>query len=298
VSGLGAKTFELSAGFLRIPGGDDPLDASGVHPEAYPVVRRILEAVRSDIKAVIGNGTLLKTLKPQAFTDASFGLPTVTDILKELEKPGRDPRPEFRTATFQEGVETLKDLKPGMVLEGVVTNVAAFGAFVDIGVHQDGLVHISALSNTFVKDPRTVVKPGDIVKVKVLEVDAARKRIGLSMRMDDGPARREAHGRAPAGQETRPQGAPDRARGGPSPKAPAQSPDPRGRCARGRAPACRGREGRCGEGPAQIGRRNFAGHRGVEPQSPEGSRCSTSASGRTRMASTRSISATWWWNAA
>ncbi|MDQ4135204.1 MAG: RNA-binding transcriptional accessory protein, partial [Pseudomonadota bacterium] len=192
VAGLGPKTFELSAGFLRVPGGDDPLDASGVHPEAYPVVRRILQATKSDIKVVIGNASLLKSLKPQAFTDENFGLPTVTDILKELEKPGRDPRPEFRTATFQEGVETIADLKPGMVLEGVVTNVAAFGAFVDVGVHQDGLVHISALSSTFVKDPRTVVKPGDIVKVKVLEVDVPRKRIALSMRMDDSPARRES----------------------------------------------------------------------------------------------------------
>ncbi|HEX2553393.1 MAG TPA: Tex family protein [Microvirga sp.] len=207
VSGLGPKTFELSAGFLRIPGGDDPLDASGVHPEAYPVVRRILEALRSDIKVVIGNAPLLKSLKPQAFTDESFGLPTVTDILKELEKPGRDPRPEFRTATFKEGVETIKDLRRGMVLEGVVTNVAAFGAFVDIGVHQDGLVHVSVLSNGFVKDPRAVVKPGDIVKVKVVDLDVPRKRISLSMRMDE----------APAGKEARPQGAPaaSRDRGGP-----------------------------------------------------------------------------------
>ncbi len=216
VAGLGPKTFELSAGFLRVPGGDDPLDASGVHPEAYPVVRRILQATKSDIKVVIGNASLLKSLKPQVFTDENFGLPTVTDILKELEKPGRDPRPEFRTATFQEGVETIADLKPGMVLEGVVTNVAAFGAFVDVGVHQDGLVHISALSSAFVKDPRTVVKPGDIVKVKVLEVDVPRKRIALSMRMGDAPARRES----------RPQGAGragDRARsGGQAPKAPAR----------------------------------------------------------------------------
>jgi uncharacterized protein len=201
VAGLGPKTFELSAGFLRIPSGEDPLDASGVHPEAYPVVRRILDATKSDIKVVIGNGSLLKTLKPQAFTDEAFGLPTVTDILKELEKPGRDPRPEFKTATFREGVETIGDLKPGMVLEGVVTNVAAFGAFVDVGVHQDGLVHISALANTFVKDPRTVVKPGDVVKVKVLEVDKARKRIALSMRMDDAPAR----GATPARGDARPQ---------------------------------------------------------------------------------------------
>ncbi len=185
VMGLGPKTFEQAAGFLRIPGGDDPLDASGVHPEAYPVVRRIIEATKSDIKVLIGNGALLKPLKPQQFTDEKFGVPTVQDILAELEKPGRDPRPEFKTATFMEGVEKLSDLKPGMMLEGVVTNVAAFGAFVDIGVHQDGLVHISALADSFVKDPRSIVKPGDVVRVKVLEVDPARKRIALTMRMSD-----------------------------------------------------------------------------------------------------------------
>jgi uncharacterized protein len=185
VSGLGPKTFELAAGFLRIRDGDDPLDTSGVHPESYPVVRRILEATKSDIKVLIGNGSVLKTLKPQAFTDERFGLPTVTDILAELEKPGRDPRPEFKTASFQEGVETIGDLKVGMVLEGVVTNVAAFGAFVDIGVHQDGLVHISAMANTFVKDPRTIAKPGDVVRVKVLDVDVPRKRIALTMRLDE-----------------------------------------------------------------------------------------------------------------
>lgn len=195
VSGLGPKTFEQAAGFLRIPNGDDPLDASGVHPEAYPVVRRILEATKSDIKVVIGNGTVLKKLNPQSFTDEKFGVPTVKDILSELEKPGRDPRPEFKTATFMDGVEKISDLKPGMMLEGVVTNVAAFGAFVDIGVHQDGLVHISALSNTFVKDPRDVVKPGDIVKVKVLEVDIPRKRISLTMRMSD-PAEKRPAGRS------------------------------------------------------------------------------------------------------
>jgi protein Tex len=190
VSGLGPKTFELSAGFLRIQNGDDPLDSSGVHPETYPVVRRIIEATKSDIKILIGNGQVLKSLDPRRFTDDKFGVPTVTDILSELEKPGRDPRPEFKTAVFKEGVETIGDLKPGMVLEGVVTNVAAFGAFVDVGVHQDGLVHISALSNTFVKDPRTVVKPGDVVRVKVLEVDKTRKRIALTMRLDEaGPAR-------------------------------------------------------------------------------------------------------------
>ncbi len=182
---LGAKAFELSAGFLRINDGVDPLDRSGVHPEAYPVVRRILERAGVDIKALIGNAPVLRALKASDFTDERFGKPTVEDILKELEKPGRDPRPAFKTAVFQDGVEGLDDLKPGMILEGVVTNVAAFGAFVDIGVHQDGLVHVSALSNTFVKDPRSIVKPGDIVKVKVLEVDKARKRIALTMRLSD-----------------------------------------------------------------------------------------------------------------
>jgi uncharacterized protein len=182
---LGPKAFEQCAGFLRINNGEDPLDASGVHPEAYPVVRRILNQTKSDIKALIGNAEIVRQLRPQAFVDDHFGLPTVTDILRELEKPGRDPRPAFKAAVFKEGVETLKDLKPGMVLEGSVTNVAAFGAFVDIGVHQDGLVHISAMSKTFIKDPREVVKPGDIVKVKVLEVEVERKRIALSLRLDD-----------------------------------------------------------------------------------------------------------------
>jgi uncharacterized protein len=182
---LGLKAFEQCAGFLRIPGGEDPLDASGVHPEAYPVVRRIIQAAKTDIKGLIGNATVLRALSPNNFVDDIFGLPTVTDILRELEKPGRDPRPAFRAAVFKDGVETLNDLKPGMVLEGVVTNVAAFGAFVDIGVHQDGLVHVSAMSKTFVKDPREVVKPGDIVRVKVLEVDMPRKRIALTLRLDD-----------------------------------------------------------------------------------------------------------------
>jgi uncharacterized protein len=182
---LGPKAFEQCAGFLRISNGEDPLDASGVHPESYPVVRRILAATKSDIKALIGNAEILRQVKPQSFVDRTFGLPTVTDILRELEKPGRDPRPTFKAAVFKEGVETLKDLKPGMVLEGAVTNVAAFGAFVDIGVHQDGLVHISAMSKSFIKDPREVVKSGDIVKVKVLEVDVARKRIALTLRLDD-----------------------------------------------------------------------------------------------------------------
>lgn len=182
---LGPKAFEQCAGFLRILGGEDPLDASGVHPEAYPVVRRILSATKSDIKALIGSSEIVRTLKPNDFVDETFGLPTVTDILRELEKPGRDPRPAFKAAVFKEGVEEIKDLKKGMILEGTVTNVAAFGAFVDIGVHQDGLVHISAMSKTFIKDPREVVKPGDIVKVKVLDFEVARKRISLTLRLDD-----------------------------------------------------------------------------------------------------------------
>jgi uncharacterized protein len=201
---LGAKAFEQCAGFLRIPSGDDPLDASSVHPESYPVVRRIMAASGSDLPTLIGNTRTLRALRPDQFVDETFGLPTVTDILAELEKPGRDPRPAFKTATFADGVEKLADLTPGMTLEGVVTNVAAFGAFVDIGVHQDGLVHVSALSKTFVKDPRDVVKSGDVVKVKVLEVDIPRKRISLTLRLDDelptpgqsASARREGSGRA------------------------------------------------------------------------------------------------------
>jgi uncharacterized protein len=182
---LGDKTFEQAAGFLRITNGENPLDASAVHPESYPVVEKILADIQKDIKGVIGDAALLKRLNPAKYADEKFGVPTVSDILKELEKPGRDPRPEFTTATFKEGVEEIRDLRPDMILEGVVTNVAAFGAFVDIGVHQDGLVHISALSNTFVKDPHTVVKAGQVVKVKVLEVDEKRKRIALTMRLTD-----------------------------------------------------------------------------------------------------------------
>jgi len=185
---LGEKTFEQCAGFLRIADGDEPLDASAVHPEAYPVVERIVATAARPIKAVLGDGSFLRGLKPEQFTDATFGVPTVRDILKELEKPGRDPRPEFKAARFADGVEDIKDLREGMILEGVVSNVAAFGAFVDIGVHQDGLVHISALSDSYVKDPRDVVKAGDIVKVKVLEVDVARKRIALTRRLEDAPA--------------------------------------------------------------------------------------------------------------
>ncbi|RJP33498.1 MAG: RNA-binding transcriptional accessory protein [Candidatus Omnitrophota bacterium] len=182
---LGEKTFEQAAGFLRIMNGENPLDASAVHPEAYPVVERILKTNQCDIQSIIGDGAFLHRLSPHDYVDEKFGLPTVTDIIAEMEKPGRDPRPEFKTAVFKEGVEDMQDLKTGMVLEGVVTNVANFGAFVDIGVHQDGLVHISAMSNTFIKDPRDVVKAGDVVKVKVVSIDLKRKRIGLTMRLDD-----------------------------------------------------------------------------------------------------------------
>lgn len=208
---LGPKAFEQCAGFLRIRGGDDPLDTSAVHPEAYPVVRRILESTGRGVAEVIGNTTVLRSLRAGDFTDERFGVPTVTDIIAELEKPGRDPRPEFKTAEFAAGVEKVADLKPGMVLEGVVTNVAAFGAFVDVGVHQDGLVHVSAMSHNFVKDPREVVKSGDVVKVKVLEVDVARQRIGLTLRLDDEPGapakggdnRQRGQGGRPAGGEPR-----------------------------------------------------------------------------------------------
>ncbi|WP_349877942.1 Tex family protein [Micromonospora sp. HUAS YX12] len=202
---LGPKAFEQCAGFLRIPGGDDPLDSSSVHPEAYPVVRRILSSTGQDLRALIGKSAILRGLRATDFVDDTFGLPTVTDILAELEKPGRDPRPEFRTATFVEGVEKISDLTPGMVLEGVVTNVAAFGAFVDVGVHQDGLVHVSAMSHTFVKDPRDVVKSGDVVKVRVLDVDVPRKRISLTLRLDD---------EAPAGGRTAAGGPGGEQRGG------------------------------------------------------------------------------------
>ncbi|RSO33236.1 RNA-binding transcriptional accessory protein [Streptomyces sp. WAC 06725] len=189
VARLGPKAYEQCAGFLRIRGGDDPLDASSVHPEAYPVVRRMVKTAGGEVSSLIGNTAVLRSLKPADFVDDSFGLPTVTDILQELEKPGRDPRPVFKTATFKEGVEKIGDLAAGMLLEGVVTNVAAFGAFVDVGVHQDGLVHVSAMSKTFVKDPRDVVKPGDIVRVKVLDVDIPRKRISLTLRLDDEPGK-------------------------------------------------------------------------------------------------------------
>ncbi|PWC14744.1 Tex family protein [Brenneria corticis] len=210
VSRLGPKAFEQCAGFLRINHGDNPLDASTVHPEAYPVVQRILAATEQAIQNLMGNPEALRNLKPADFTDARFGVPTVTDIIKELEKPGRDPRPEFKTASFADGVETMNDLLPGMILEGAVTNVTNFGAFVDIGVHQDGLVHISALADRFVDDPHKVVKAGDIVKVKVMEVDLQRKRIALTMRLDEQPgetaARRGAGTRDASAPANRPAG--------------------------------------------------------------------------------------------
>jgi uncharacterized protein len=194
VTRLGAKTFEQAAGFLRVAGGDNPLDASAVHPESYSVVEKIAAKNDRPISNLMGDSGFLRALKPADYTDEKFGVPTVTDIISELDKPGRDPRPEFKTAQFQEGVEKISDLVEGMILEGTVTNVTNFGAFVDVGVHQDGLVHISALSNTFVKDPRDVVKAGDIVKVKVMEVDVPRKRIGLSMRLDDTPGEKTSLG--------------------------------------------------------------------------------------------------------
>ncbi|RRN53957.1 RNA-binding transcriptional accessory protein [Pseudoxanthomonas sp. SGNA-20] len=222
---LGEKTFEQCAGFLRINGGEQPLDASAVHPEAYPVVERILAGTGREVKQIIGDTAFLRSLKPEQFTDEKFGVPTVRDILKELEKPGRDPRPEFKAAKFAEGVEDIKDLRPGMILEGVVSNVAAFGAFVDIGVHQDGLVHISALSERYVKDPRDVVKAGDIVKVKVLEVDVARKRIALTCRLSDEPGQasaRDARG-GDRDQRNGPRGGDRGGRGGNPARAPQQA---------------------------------------------------------------------------
>lgn len=210
VSRLGPKTFEQCAGFLRIMNGDNPLDASAVHPEAYPLVERIAERNGRPLAGLIGDSATLKAVKPADFADERFGVPTVTDILAELDKPGRDPRPEFKAAEFREGVETLKDLEPGMILEGSVTNVTHFGAFVDIGVHQDGLVHISALSDRFVEDPRSVVKAGDIVTVKVMSVDLERARIGLTMRLDDQPDEEGGKPRRSGEKRNAPQGKPSR----------------------------------------------------------------------------------------
>ncbi|MET7471036.1 Tex family protein [Micromonospora sp. NPDC005222] len=247
---LGPKAFEQCAGFLRIPGGDDPLDSSSVHPEAYPVVRRILSSTGQDLRALIGKSAILRGLRATDFVDDTFGLPTVTDILAELEKPGRDPRPEFRTATFVEGVEKIGDLTPGMVLEGVVTNVAAFGAFVDVGVHQDGLVHVSAMSHTFVKDPRDVVKSGDVVKVRVLDVDVPRKRISLTLRLDD---------EAPAGGG-RPGGGPQAA----APRGGGQGGGQRGGQGTSQGGASRGDRGasRGGQGASRGGQSQRSGRGG------------------------------------
>ncbi|WP_461145606.1 Tex family protein [Salinifilum aidingensis] len=214
VTRLGPKAFEQCAGFLRVPDGENPLDSSAVHPESYPVVRRIAESTSSDLSTLVGNEALLHQLRPQDFVDDAVGLPTVTDILSELEKPGRDPRGEFRTANFAEGVETLADLRSGMQLEGVVTNVAAFGAFVDVGVHQDGLVHVSAMSKNYVSDPRDVAKPGDVVRVKVLDVDEERKRISLTLRLDDEPGR--AQGKRESAGGGRPSGGKGKDNGGKS----------------------------------------------------------------------------------
>jgi uncharacterized protein len=191
VTGLGAKTFEQSAGFLRIRGGENPLDMTAVHPETYPVVERIMAQTGKPVAELMGRADMLKTLRPELFANDTVGVITVKDILSELEKPGRDPRPDFKVAKLQDGVEDIKDLKVDMVLEGTVSNVAAFGAFVDVGVHQDGLIHVSQLSNKFITDAREVVKTGDIVKVKVLEVDVARKRISLTMKMDAPAARKD-----------------------------------------------------------------------------------------------------------
>ncbi|CDP50968.1 Transcription accessory protein (S1 RNA-binding do main) [Devosia sp. DBB001] len=221
VARLGQRTFEQCAGFLRIPGGTEPLDASAVHPEAYGVARKIVAACGRDVRALMGDSGALKALDPRVFVDERFGLPTVRDIIAELEKPGRDPRPAFRTATFAEGVDDIKDLKPGMMLEGTVTNVAAFGAFVDIGVHQDGLVHVSQLADRFIKDAHEVVKAGDVVKVRVVEVDTKRKRIGLSMRKDGGgEAGQQPRGGKPGGGPGGPRG--NGGGGKPAPQKPTQ----------------------------------------------------------------------------
>ncbi len=224
VARLGPKAYEQAAGFLRITGGKEPLDASSVHPEAYDVARKIVQACGRDIRALMADPSVLKGLDPQRFVDATFGLPTVRDILSELEKPGRDPRPSFKTATFADGIEDIKDLKPGMMLEGTVTNVAAFGAFVDIGVHQDGLVHVSQLADKFVKDPHEVVKAGDVVKVRVVEVDVPRKRIGLTMKSDSGEAREQQRERAAERGAPPPKGRPGPSSAGPATPATGSNP--------------------------------------------------------------------------
>lgn len=247
VARLGPKAYEQCAGFLRIRGGDDPLDSSSVHPEAYPVVRAMGKTAGGEVAALIGNTSVLRSLRPEQFVTDAFGLPTVTDILRELEKPGRDPRPAFKTATFKEGVEKIGDLAPGMILEGVVTNVAAFGAFIDIGVHQDGLAHVSALSKNFVKDPRDVVKPGDIVRVKVMDVDIPRKRISLTLRLEDEAGAERGAG-APKQREDRQ----DRRGGG-------RPPQQRGQGGQG------GQRGQGGQGQRQGGQRQGGAAAGPAP---------------------------------
>ncbi|HLU49252.1 MAG TPA: helix-hairpin-helix domain-containing protein, partial [Planctomycetota bacterium] len=280
---MGEKSYEQSAGFLRIMNGEDPLDASAVHPESYPIVQKIVERTQKSVRELMSDAAFLRTLDPKDYVDDTFGLPTVTDIIRELEKPGRDPRPDFVTASFAEGVESLEDLKPDMIVEGVVTNVTNFGAFVDIGVHQDGLVHISRLSSRFVKDPREVVKPGDVVKVKVLQVDTERKRVGLSMRLDEdasaeseggasGGARGGRGGRRREGRgpRRRPSGAEGRGSAGAS--AEGRGPGggdrdrPRGRRDGGR----RGGDRR--HGAPGGGRRGDGGRRDVEPSGARGGR--------------------------
>ena len=214
MTGLGPKTFEQAAGFLRIRDGDNPLDITGVHPETYPVVEKMLAATQRPVQELMGRSDVLRTLKPEAFADERFGAITVKDILGELEKPGRDPRPDFVVARFNDGVEDIKDLQPGMTLEGTVSNVAQFGAFVDLGVHQDGLVHVSQMSNKFVNDAREVVKTGQVVKVRVLEVDLARKRISLTMKLDAAPRAGGAAGAGAGGTGYRPAARDERQRGG------------------------------------------------------------------------------------
>jgi uncharacterized protein len=220
---VGERTYQQAAGFLRIMNGDDPLDASAVHPEAYPVVQKIVAKTGLEVKSLIGQTAVLRALKAEDFADAQFGVPTVKDILTELEKPGRDPRPEFKTAAFKEGVNEIADLQPGMMLEGVVTNVANFGAFVDIGVHQDGLVHVSQLADRFVKDPRDVVKAGDIVTVRVVDIDLKRKRIALTMKKHDTQGQSERSGVAASREGGRPGGAPSRTPPRPAPQPPPSS---------------------------------------------------------------------------
>ncbi|MEV7726017.1 Tex family protein [Streptomyces sp. NPDC087917] len=254
VARLGPKAYEQCAGFLRIRGGADPLDSSSVHPESYPLVRAMGKTAGTEVAALIGNSSVLRSLRPEQFVTEAFGLPTVTDILRELEKPGRDPRPAFKTATFKEGVEKLGDLAPGMILEGVVTNVAAFGAFIDIGVHQDGLAHVSALSKTFVKDPRDVVKPGDVVRVKVMEVDIPRKRISLTLRLEDEAGAERGAG-APKQREERRGGArPPQQRGEGQNQGQRQG-QGQGQSRRGGGGAGGGGGGQRGAGQADAGRR-------------------------------------------